>query len=126
MHVEAVGEEQRRALLHVGGKIVLVDIGLKFVGRHHHHGVGPFCRFGSRHHLEARGLRLLCAGAGTGRDDDLLHAAIAHIERVGVALRAEADDGDLLVGDEFQIGIPIIIDAHSLAPAYYRFPNCFD
>jgi hypothetical protein len=27
-------------------------------------------------------------------------------------LRAEADDGDLLVLDEVQIGIPIVIDAH--------------
>ena len=42
MDVEAVREEQRRALLHVGVQIVLVDVGLQFVGRHHHHHIGPF------------------------------------------------------------------------------------
>ena len=59
MHVEAVGEEQCRALFHVGGKIVLVDVGLQFVGRHHHHGVGPFGGLGGGHHFEAGGFRLL-------------------------------------------------------------------
>jgi hypothetical protein len=31
---------------------------------------------------------------------------------VGMALAAETDDGDFLVFDEIQIGIPIVVDTH--------------
>jgi hypothetical protein len=34
-----------------------------------------------------------------------------------MALGAEADDGDLLVLDQIEIGIPIVIDAHKSTPA---------
>jgi hypothetical protein len=34
---------------------------------------------------------------------------------MGMALRAEADDRDLLVLDQIEIGIPIIINAHFLS-----------
>ena len=65
MDVEAMGEQQRRALLHVVRQFVLVDVGLQFVGRHHHHHIGPFGGVGDAHHLEAGGFRLL--GRAPGR-----------------------------------------------------------
>ena len=40
--VEAVGEQQGRALLEIGGKIIRVDLALQLVGRQHHDDVGPF------------------------------------------------------------------------------------
>ena len=46
---------------------------------------------------------------------------------MGMALAAEADDGDLLVLDQIEIGIPIVINAHchipSVAPAFYPLRN---
>jgi hypothetical protein len=33
---------------------------------------------------------------------------------MGMALRPETDDRDLLVLDEVQIGIPIVVDAHDV------------
>src|SRR5579863_4232712 len=123
MDVEAMGEQQGRALLHVLFQFVLPDIGLEFVRRHHHHHIRPFGGVDDIHHLEARGLRLLGAGARTGRDHDILDAAVAHILRMGMTLGAEADDRDLLVLDQIEIGIPIIINPHfsilSVAPAFY-------
>ena len=57
MHVEAVREHQRRAVLHVGGEVIAIDVGLQFVGREHHHHVGPFGGLGDLHDLELLGLR---------------------------------------------------------------------
>ena len=59
MHVEAVGEYQRRTLLHVVMQMLAVDIALQFIGREHHHEIRPFGGFGDFHHLEAGGLSLL-------------------------------------------------------------------
>ena len=52
MNVEAVREHQRRAVLHIGVQLVVIDVGLQFVGREHHHHVGPFGGLGDFHDLE--------------------------------------------------------------------------
>ena len=117
MDVEAVREEQRRALLHVRREIVLVDVGLQFIGRDHHHHIGPFGGLGVGHHLEAGGLRLVGADA-PGRA--AMATSFTPLSRMFSAWAwpcdAEADDGDFLVLDEIQIGIPIVIDAHGSTP----------
>ena len=59
MDVEAMGEHQRGALLHVGRQLVAVDVGLQFVGRQHHHDIGPFGGGGDVQDLEALGFGLL-------------------------------------------------------------------
>jgi len=80
VHVEAVGEHQRRAVLHVLGQMVAVDVALQLVGREHHHYVGPFGGLGDVHDLELLGLGLLHAGGGlTQRNRDLFHAAVAQV-----------------------------------------------
>ena len=55
------------------------------------------------------------AESGPQRDRDVLHAAVAHVEEMGVALAAVADDGDLLALDQIEVGIPVVIDAHVLS-----------
>ena len=111
--VEPVRKHQRRALLHVLDEVVVIDVGLQFVGREHHHHVGPFRGLGDLHHLELLAFRLFdAAGALAQRDRNLLHAEIAQIERMGVALAAIADDGDLLSLDEIEIGVPVVINTH--------------
>src|SRR5699024_4559281 len=42
--------------------------------------------------------------------DPDLDAAVAQVQRVGVALRAEADDGDLLALDDGQVGVVVVED----------------
>ena len=113
MHVEAVREHQRGALLHVGGEMVVIDVGLQFVGRDHHHHVGPFGGLGHLHDLELLALGLFHAGRGLAqRHRDVFDAGIAQIERVGMALAAVADDGDLLALDQVQVGVAIVINTH--------------
>ena len=121
MNVEAVREEQRRSVLHVGREIGLVDVGLEFVGRQHHHDVGPFGGIRHGHHLEALGFGLLGRrGAFAQRHHDILDAGIPHVQDMGMALAAVADDRDFLALDQIEIGIPIVVDAHGPG-----FPECF-
>jgi hypothetical protein len=97
MHVEAVGESDRRAVADVGGDVVLVDVGLQFVRGRHHHQVGPCGSFGHGHHLEAIGLGLLGRGRTFAQgDNDFLQRRILQVQRMGTALRAIADDGTFL------------------------------
>src|SRR3546814_1279492 len=87
------------------------------VGGVDHDDVGPFGRFLVGKHLEAGGLGLFGGGrAGAECDRDFLHAAVAHVLRVGVALAAIADDGDLLALDQFLVGVAIVINLHVCLP----------
>ncbi len=44
------------------------------------------------------------------RPDLHLDARVAEVQRVGVALRAVADDGDLLALDEGEVGVLVVED----------------
>ena len=105
------------AVAHIGLQLGIVERGLQFVGRQHHHDVGPFRGFGGGQHLDAGGLRLLRrSGTRPKRDDDILGAAVAQIVGVGVALAAIADDRDLFRLDQVHIGIAVVINAHCSSP----------
>jgi hypothetical protein len=122
MHVQAVREQQRRAFLHVGMEVVAIDGALQFVRGQHHDDVGPFGGLGHVHDLELLGLGLLGGSRALAqRDRHLLHAGIPQVQRMGVALAAIADDGDLLALDEVQVGIPVVINAHH-QPLKWRLP----
>jgi hypothetical protein len=41
-----------------------------------------------------------------------LHAGFVQVERVRVALRAVAEDGDLLALDEREVGVFVVVDLH--------------
>ena len=115
--VEAVAEHQVLALAGVRLDLVRVHHGLLFVGREDHHHVSPFGGFGRRDDLEAflfgLGLR---SGVRLEAYDEVLHAALTQIERVGVALAAIADDGHFLGLDDAQIGVGFVIDFHRRSP----------
>src|SRR6266853_5139649 len=122
MHVEAVGEQQRGAVLQVGVQVITVDVALQFVGREHHDHVGPFGGFRHFEHLERLALRLLDAlRARAQRHRDFLDAGIAQVTRMGVALAAIAVDGDLLALDQVQVGVAVVIYAHGCLPLPIRY-----
>ena len=121
MNVEPVREHQRRALFHIAVQLAVIDVGLQFVGREHHHHVGPFGGLGDLHHLELLALRLLDAlRVLAQRHRDFLDAGIAQIERMGMALAAVADDGDLLALDQVQVGVAIVVNTHVLISPLWR------
>ncbi len=113
MDVQAMRESQRGAGTQIALDVVLVDRGLMLVRREDHEHVGPLCRVCIGEDLEAGAFRLLGRGrAGAQRDRDLCNAAVAQILRVGVALAAIAEDGDLLALDEPDVGVAIVINTH--------------
>jgi len=113
MDVQPVREEQRRALAHVLPHVLVVDVSLQLVRREHHHHVSRPRSIGDAHNLQplrlglARGPRAFAQA-----HHDIRDAGIAQVQRMGMALAAEADDGDALVLDQVDVGITIVIDAH--------------
>jgi hypothetical protein len=111
-HVQAVREGDGRARPQIGGEVVAIEVALQLVGGEHHRHVGPFRGLCGGHDLEAGSLGLRPGPAGPQADDDILHAAVAHVLRMGMALAAEADDRDLLGLDQVHIRIAVVVDAH--------------
>src|SRR6185369_9761475 len=50
--------------------------------------------------------------AGLAQPDGDLHDGLVQVQRVGVALRAVAKDGDLLALDERKVGVFVVIHFH--------------
>ncbi len=86
--------------LQPAGDIVGIDVMVALVGDEHHHDVAPRGGLGDGQHLEARLARLRDAGRVLAQPDDDAHAGVLEVQRVGVALRAEADDRDGLAVEE--------------------------
>ena len=117
VNVEAVREHDRSTVLDVLDDMVAIDIGLQFVGRQHHHHIGPLRGFGDLHHLELLALGLFDALRTLAqRHNDLFDAGIAQVERMGVALAAIADDGDFLALDQVQVGVAVVVNTHGSYP----------
>ena len=113
MHVQAVGERDRRAVADVVVDVFLVGLGLQLVGHGEHDQVGPGGGFGDAHDLEAFAFGLRGRGGAFAQgNDNVLRTAVAQVQRVGVALGAVAQDGDFHVLDQVHIAIAIIINAH--------------
>ena len=117
MHVQAVGESNGRTFAQIIVHVFLICLRLKLIGHCEHDDIAPRRGLGDAHDLEA-----LTFGLGGRRraftqgDDKVLGATVAQVQRMGVALRAIAKDGDFLVFDEVHIAIAIVINAHSHSP----------
>ena len=59
-------------------------------------------------HLEASGARLLDALGARAQAYDDVHAGVLEVQRVGVALRAESDDGDGLAVEEREVCVVVV------------------
>ena len=90
--------------------MLLVDLGLGLVGDEHHDDVGLLGGVVHAHDLEAGllgGLGGLGALAQANAD---VNAGVQEVQRVGVALGAVADDGDLLALDDARVHVLLVID----------------
>ncbi len=111
--VEAVSKGERRAGLHVALDVILPDRRLMFIGREDHDEVGPLRGRRVGQHLEAGRFDLLGSRRTFAQGDgDFGHAAVAQVLRMGMALRAIADNRDLLGLDQIEIGIGVVVDFH--------------
>jgi len=112
VHVEAVREHQRAALLDVGLDLVAVDLGDIFIRQQDHDHIGLLDRISHLRDLQPGLLHLGPARAALAQADDDLHAAVVEVLRVGMALAAITDDGDGLALDEGQITVFVVKNFH--------------
>jgi len=112
MDVEPVREGERRPLLDVRLDLFLVHLGVVLVGQQDHDDVGALDRLADVGDLEPAFLRLVPGSAALAQPYRHLDPGLLQVLRVRVALRAVADDGDLLALDEREVGILVVIDLH--------------
>ena len=117
--VEAVGERQGLTLGHMGGDLLVVDIGTQFVGHQHHDDITGCGGLLDLHDFEVGVLGgelggFLPVGRTLAQADDDVDAAFGQVLGMGVALRAEADDRDGLAVQqaEVAVGIVVLVDSH--------------
>ena len=118
--VEAVREGEGVAGLEVVLDVLLVDLGLSLVGGEDHDDVRLLGGGVHVDDLEA-GLAGLLGGLGALAEADADVAAGVHeVQRVGVALGAVADDGDLLVLDDLGLAVVLVVDGDGHAGDSFR------
>ena len=118
MDVQPMCEKQCRTRLHIGFKMIAVNITLQLIRCHHHQNVSPFGSVGNTHHFQAFGFCLLgTARAFTQRNGYFAHAAIAHVQGMRMALATVSDNDNFLAFDQINICVAVIINAHGLYPS---------
>ena len=110
--VEAVRECQRRALLDVRVDFLRVHVGDLLVRQQHHHDVGALHRFRDFLDRQACVFGLAPRRAALAQADRHVHAAVLQVQRVCMALRAVADDRDLLALDEGEVSVFVVENVH--------------
>ena len=107
-NVEAVREEECVACLQVRLDRLLVEPGLNVIRRENHDDVSlSSCRRGIDD-AKTSLFRLLGASRARAQTDANVDAGVAETHRMGVALAAEADDGNDATLDDGQIGIAVV------------------
>ena len=108
--VEPVGEEDGVAVLQVRGHVLLVGRPLLGVGQQEHDQVGLGRGIGHGQDLQPRLLGLGLRRRALPQADPHVDARVPQVQRVGVALRAVAEDGHLAVGDDRTVGVLLVVD----------------
>ena len=106
-----MGEGQGLAGGQVGLDAVLIQGGLLLVIDEDHDDVGGLGGLGSGHDGHALGLGLGPALGAVVQAHDDVDAALLQIQRVGMALRAVADDGNGLAGQLLKVTVLLIENA---------------
>ena len=96
----------------MGLDVVFVDGGLHFVRQEHHDQIGHLGGFRCGNRLEAVLLGQLIVGAAGALAHHDLHAGVAQILGMGMALAAVADDGHRFVFQHTEICVFVIIYFH--------------
>jgi hypothetical protein len=100
------------ALLDVGLDELLVDRGVVLIGQQDHDDIRTLDRVGELGHLDAGLLRLVPRSAALAQPDGDLDPRFLQVQSMRVALRAVADDGDLLSLDERKVRVLVVVNLH--------------
>jgi hypothetical protein len=104
-----VGEHQEVARGDPIADLALPELGLLLVREQDHHDVALARRVGDRGHAKAVALRLFDRGGVLAEADHYVDAGVLQVQRMGVALRAIAEDGHGLSVELREIGV-IVVD----------------
>ena len=110
MNRKAVREQQRFALGQVRRDVLFVSRGLLRVRQRDQDHIRAPNGFGGGHHFKALFLRDRDGFAALVKADDDLATAVFEVERVGVALRAEAEHGQGFVFEHAQVRVFVRIN----------------
>jgi hypothetical protein len=86
----------------------LVNVVMQLVGHEDHHHVAARGGVSHADDLEAVLARLLDAGGPFAQADDHVDPRVLEVQGVGVALGAEADDGDGLAVEEGEVSVVVV------------------
>ncbi len=95
------------------GDMVLINLGLQLVGNKNHDDVGLFGSLIHRGDLQASLFGFRPALGAFAQANANVNARIHEVERMGMALRAIANDGNLLALDDLGVYIAFVIDSNS-------------
>ena len=107
---ETVAEEKGFTLGEMGEDGARVDVSLFHVGQADHDNIGAANGFAGLDDLEAMGLSDGFRFGSSVKANDDLAAAVLQIERMGVALRTIAEDGERFILKHAEIGVFVGVD----------------
>jgi hypothetical protein len=117
MNAEAVRDAEHFAGMQILLDVFFVKFALRLVGREHMDPVGALAGFLGRDHHHAIGPRLRRALPGGVKTHDDFEAAVAQILRLRVSLAAVAKDGDGFALQGIGVGVAFIKNVnHQRAP----------
>ena len=104
-----MGKSKGLALGHIGGDVPLIDLGLDLVVDEHHHNVAPLGGLGDRLHLKTGLLGLGPVFGALPQAHAHVAAGVLQVQGMGMALRAVADDGDLLTVQIGNVAVFLVV-----------------
>ena len=108
---EAVPEQQQVAGRDPVGDLLAVDLAVLLVGQQHHHDVAARGGVGDAGHLEPGAARLLDRGRVLAQADHDVDPGVLEVQRMGMTLRAVAEDRDGLAVEEGEVCVVVVVHA---------------
>ena len=100
-----MGRHEHFARSEAGADISLIDFAVILVGDQDHDDISLLSCGSWRHDLKAVSLCFCAALAIRGETYDYIAAIIVHVEGMGMTLAAVADDGNVFLLHQFQVGV---------------------
>ena len=122
MDIEAVGTGQILTGLEVHAEVALVHLAGHLIRGQDHDDIGLGCSPSRLSDGEPGVFGFGPGGTAFLETDPDIHPAVTQVERVGMALAAIAEDGDLLALEQREVRVFVVIDVHAAFSLWGDFP----
>ena len=106
-----MAEQQQVAGRDPVGDLLAVDLPVLLVGQEHHHDVAARGGVGDAGHFEPGAVRLLDRGRALAQADHDVDPGVLEVQRMGMTLRAVAEDRDGLAVEEGEVCVVVVVHA---------------